>query len=184
MKLKINFKFCSLIAMSIVPFLTNAQGFSWAQGFAAIGGVPVSSSVVVNTTCDISNNIYSIGGFTGTVDFDKSSTTYNITSANPGSFFILKEDAAGNFLWAKAFHRKSNVAFSIHGRSLSLDTDGNIYIAGTFTDTVDFDPGPGTYYMTPPMSSVASNNAFIVKLNPNGDFIWAKQIGGGAGSSL
>ncbi|MEP7169919.1 MAG: SBBP repeat-containing protein, partial [Bacteroidota bacterium] len=60
------------------------------------------------------------------------------------------------------------------GNSIALDGSGNVYTAGEFSRTVDFDPGPGTYNL----SSAGSNDIFILKLDAFGNFIWAKQVGG------
>lgn len=182
MKLNIHFKFGLLIASALLPVFAHAQGFAWAQGFTGAGSSGAGVKVV-----DGSNNIYCVGGFTGTIDVDKSANIYNLTSIGQNNMFVLKEDAVGNFIWAKPFLCKSpvNIGFGFTGpTSISLDANGNIYIAGTFSDTMDFDPGPGTFYMMPPIGSGLYLNAFVVKLNPNGDFIWAKQIGGAAGSGV
>jgi len=174
----------SLILLSfLITQKSSSQSFSWAQGFTTTGGVPVSSASINASIFDSANSIYSIGNFTGTIDLDQGSNIYNVTSAQPGDLFLLKEDTAGNFIWAKSFHRKSNINFGINGRSISLDAENNIYIAGSFTDTIDFDPGPGTYYMGPPMGIAINFNGFVVKLDSSGNFVWAKQIGGLAGST-
>ena len=31
------------------------------------------------------------------------------------------------------------------GRSIAVDVSGNVYMLGIFQQTVDFDPGPGTF---------------------------------------
>ena len=59
--------------------------------------------------------------------------------------------------------------------SAMLDNNGNLYTTGYFRNTVDFDPGPGTYNL-----STSGFNVFVSKLNANGDFVWAKQMGGTA----
>jgi len=47
---------------------------------------------------------------------------------------------------------------------------GNVYIAGDFEgDTVDFDPGNGVH-------NLSSDGAFALKLNKNGNFVWAKKL--------
>lgn len=165
-----------------VSYNASSQTFSWSQGFTTTGGIPVSSASINASAFDVHKNIYSIGNFTGTIDLDQGTNVYNIASMQPGDLFLTKEDNAGNFLWAKAFHRKSNINFGIIGRYISIDADNNIYIAGTFSDTVDFDPGTSTYYMMPPISNFAYSNSFLVKLNANGSFVWARQIGGASAS--
>src|SRR5690606_572183 len=80
-----------------------AQQFSWVQGFTATGGSPSSYMLVGSTVVDTNNNIYSVGSFTGTVDFDQSANNYNLTSTNQFNMFLLKEDASGNFQWVKQF---------------------------------------------------------------------------------
>ena len=54
-----------------------------------------------------------------------------------------------------------------------MDDAGNIILTGTFNGTVDFDPGPGIFNLTS-----SSIDFFVLKLNGNGDFVWAKKFGG------
>lgn len=54
------------------------------------------------------------------------------------------------------------------------DDSGNVYSAGIFTDSMDADPGPGVYTL----HSAGQEDIFIIKLNPAGNLIWAKEIGG------
>ncbi|MBI3136250.1 MAG: SBBP repeat-containing protein [Bacteroidetes bacterium] len=60
------------------------------------------------------------------------------------------------------------------GNSITVDATGNIYTAGYFNGTVDFDPGTGTTNIT----ASGSSDIFISKLNSDGNFIWAVGIGG------
>ncbi len=77
---------------------------------------------------------------------------------------------------------KSNYSFTAGNtgsdqiQDITTDAQGNIYITGSFTDSVDFDPGPGTYYLTTPMGN--KPDAFIQKLDANGNFLWAKSFRG------
>ncbi|MBL0048958.1 MAG: hypothetical protein IPP32_12775 [Bacteroidetes bacterium] len=78
---------------------------------------------------------------------------------------------AQTFQWAKSFGGATNEA----GNALAMDQSGNILIAGNFTSTVDFDPGAGIYNMIAPFGL---SDLFVTKLDPLGNFIWAKKIEG------
>lgn len=60
------------------------------------------------------------------------------------------------------------------GQSITVDGSGNVYTTGVFTGTVDFDPGPNTFNLI----SEAFTDIYISKLDVNGNFLWAKQMGG------
>lgn len=55
------------------------------------------------------------------------------------------------------------------------DDLGNVYTAGYFSGTVDFDTGPGTFNLT---SNSGSNDIIVTKLDDNGNFVWARIMGG------
>lgn len=132
---------------------------------------------VGNSICvDTSGNVLTTGYFTGTVDFDPGPGVYNLTSVFI-DVFILKLDPAGNFIWAK------QIGSSYHdeGKSIITDAAGNVYVAGMYYGTVDFDPGPSTYTIAAWSGSI---DAFICKLDPSGNFIWAKAFGGANGDGI
>jgi hypothetical protein len=81
---------------------------------------------------------------------------------------VIAEDL--NFSWAKSLGGVLND----RGYSLSVDSLGNVHTVGFFRDTVDFDPGVGVFELT----SVGDSDVFISKLDSNGDFLWAKSVGG------
>ena len=147
--------------------LSSAQELNWG---AAYGG-PSSDSV----TClklDTFGNVYSSGRFLGTVDFDPGPGTFNLSSVVVNSF-IQKLDKDGNLVCAKQIET-GWVSYQI-----AVDDAESVYIYGTFTGTVDFDPGVGIFNMTATGSSAIS----LCKLDANGNFVWAKQIGGSGRSS-
>ncbi|RYG11373.1 MAG: T9SS type A sorting domain-containing protein [Chitinophagaceae bacterium] len=60
-------------------------------------------------------------------------------------------------------------------KSITLSANGqNILISGLFVNTVDFDPGAGIFEMT----SAGFPDVFICEFDVNGNFNWAKKIGG------
>lgn len=52
--------------------------------------------------------------------------------------------------WAKAFNSRNISNYSVYsnGRSVAVDQQGNVFSAGLFNHTVDFDPGAGVYTLT------------------------------------
>jgi len=120
------------------------------------------------TTDDLSN-VYVIGYFRGTVDFDPGPGTAILTTPTPPFYdlFILKLDAAGNLVWVKQL---INLYDGTPHASIVVDDDGNVYCAGFFKGTVDFDPGVSNY----PVSAGDSYVGFILKLTTSGAFSWVR----------
>ena len=59
-------------------------------------------------------------------------------------------------------------------RSIVLDEEGNIYMTGSFQETVDFDPGSGTANL----HSKGLTDVYIAKYDSDGNYLWAKNMGG------
>jgi len=148
-------------------FASNMK-LDWAKG---IGN---SNSEIImrgKNFIDNSGNIYSTGYFSGTVDFDPGAGTTELVSNGGNDIYLLKLDSDGDFVWVKQIGGTG----SDEGKMVYLDsTSQNIFIAGSFSSTVDFDPGAGTTNLT----SAGIIDAFILKLDSNGDFVWVKKIGG------
>lgn len=116
-------------------------------------------------------NIITTGYFGGTVDFDPSAATYTLgASGSANDIFIEKLDASGNFIWAHAIGTPtaSDLAYAV-----TIDASNNIYSSGNFANTVDFDPGAGVTTLT----ATGTSDAYIWKLDVNGNFVWAKNMG-------
>ncbi len=141
--------------------------FVWSLSIGGIGG-DVSNSI----NFDGSGNIYITGYFSGTVDFDAGVETFELTALGSVDCFILKLNTDGNFVWAKSF----GDGLDDFGLVITTDEAGNVYTTGTYQGTVDFDPGVGVFDIT----SNGEQDVFIQKLNSDGEFIWAKSIGGAA----
>lgn len=156
-----------LSSLILVALSTNSfgQNFQWAK---QIGGAGWDEGTSIAT--DQSNNVYTVGFFEGTVDFDPGIDIFNLTSVGEKDAFICKLDAIGNFIWAKQYGDSAAIDENIH---LVIDSIGNLYTTGSFLGTVDFNPGAGTFYLT---SQGWDIDIFIQKLDINGNFIWAKQI--------
>jgi hypothetical protein len=153
-----------------VSKLDNAGNFIWAKQFTGATFTENAYAIAV----DANGNVHTTGLFSGTIDFNPGAGTYNLMA--PGSYdvFVSKLDSSGNFVWAKQFIAGSGN--TDYGYSIALDDSGNVYTAGQFMSTCDFDPGAGVYNLT----STGNNDIFISKLNASGNFVWAKKMGGAA----
>ncbi|MBK7986945.1 MAG: SBBP repeat-containing protein [Ignavibacteria bacterium] len=143
----------------------NAQTLDWVKTFGGIGDDFCESMVI-----DAVGNVYTVGGFQNTVDFDPGIDSMMLSALGWRNIFIQKLDKNGNFLWAKSIGGKGND----FGGGIALDAASNVYITGGFDDTVDFDPGMGVTKLT----AVGKKDIFIQKLDANGNFLWAKSFGG------
>lgn len=145
--------------------------FIWAKQMVATYG---SSGTGTAIKVDLTGNVYTIGHFSGTMDFDPSAGIFDLTTASfYDNIFISKLDSLGNLIWVKQL--MGTAGTFENGTSIALDSIGNLYTIGYFSGTVDFDPDAGSY----DLSSVGSqNNMFISKLNASGNFIWVKIMQG------
>jgi uncharacterized delta-60 repeat protein len=139
-------------------------------GFAARAGDGAADYGFATTT-DAAGNVYSTGVFsTGTADFDPGPGTYNLVNGGLGDVFIAKYTSVGALVWA----RRIGGAASEYGRGIAVDSDGNVYTAGNFNYTADFDPGPGVCNLT----SAGYSEIFVSKLDSSGNLVWARRMGG------
>ena len=118
---------------------------------------------------DATGNIYFAGYFRGLADFDPSVGEY-LLEAEEMDGFLAKYDPDGNFVWAfKISSPESDIAFDV-----GLDNEGNIWVSGTFTAPIDFDPSENTFIL----NDHGFMDAFVANYSPDGSFIWAAGIGG------
>ena len=147
--------------------LDASGNFMWAVSMGSS-----NDDVGISVATDALGNVYSCGYFNGLADFDPGVGVFNLSSFN-SSFFIQKLDASGNFIWAKAMGF-GNI-FSYSDYRVKVDSKGNIYTSGRFDGTADFDPGPGVFNLS--VLGLGSD-VFIQKLDPSGNFLWARSIEG------
>ena len=146
----------------------------WAK---QLGGVPGSMDQIkgMGVAVDDSGNVYSVGLFGynpgGGVDLDPGPGTFYLTGSGDFDLYISKLDKDGNFVWGKKLGTPSRESIN----KIALDQHGDIFITGYFKNKMDFDPGPGEYFL---QSGIFDNDIFICKLNKDGNLIWAKRIGG------
>jgi hypothetical protein len=122
---------------------------------------------------DAAGNLYTVGDFWNTVDFDPGPGVANLSSLGGYDIFVTKYDANGNYIWARQL---GGTRYNF-GYGITVDASGNVYTTGWYDGTVDFDPGAGTFNLSANNGS-GYYDVFISKLDANGNFVWAKSMGG------
>ncbi|MGH7175870.1 MAG: SBBP repeat-containing protein, partial [Tepidisphaeraceae bacterium] len=151
----------------------NASGqFSYVGRIGGTGS-GAAHDLVVNPAGDA----FLTGFFTGTSDFNPGSNTFNLNAGGSGiAAFVLRLNSAGGFVFARQFGASGVQAV---GNGIALDSDDNIYFTGPFRETVDFDPGSGTFNLV--SGRIDQYDGFVVRLDANGNFGFARQYTGGSG---
>jgi hypothetical protein len=160
-----------LLALALFAgFQVNAQFYLWAHNFGSVNGGEQGHKVIT----DASGNVYVIGQFDGTVDFDPSPAVANLSApAFTQDIFVAKYDSYGAYIWAFNLGGTNNQAFA---NDIVLDPTGNyLYLTGSFQGTVDFDPSPAIANQ----SVVGGEDAFLAKYSTStGAYQWAFKMGG------
>jgi hypothetical protein len=148
-------------------------GLLWSATFNATGG----ASPVIRTVAavDADQNVYMVGDFRGTVDFDPKSGVHNVTSSQAGSeysVYLLKLNSTGELQWVKTLDGRG-----LPPERLVLDDEGNLLIATYYWpgigESMDVDPGPGQFLV----SQLGPTDLLFLKYSPDGEFVWARQLG-------
>ncbi len=138
--------------------------YGWA---GKMGGTSSEYGDFVAT--DAVGNAYMTGRFDGSCDFDPGTAALIKTSLGSSDIFVAKYNPSGALVWA------ITMGGTGLDRAYSLDADanGNVYVAGTFSGTVDLDPGAGVASHT----SLGGTDLFFAKYDANGNHVWSKAIG-------
>lgn len=142
-----------------------------------VGGVPLADGRSVAVQND---TIVVAGRFAGVVDFGQGDLTSASGAVDGGDAgvspcsllcesdaVVLKLDATGSTAWSRRFGGPgADSAFAV-----AIGPAGEIVVVGSYEGMVDFD---GT---TLPGTS-GGRDAFVTKLDTNGNVVWAKSLGG------
>ena len=171
LNLKSNF-FAMKKIVSLLVATVFSVSFLYAQHLQTDWVARVGGSLqdeIADICVDDTGNSYSTGWYYGTSDFDPGISSLNHSSNGEADAFILKMDSSGSLLWCKVIGDIGADA----GYQICLDNDGNILVAGFFSNTVDLNPGISYN----PFTSNGSWDVFVLKLDPFGNYIWAKTFG-------
>ncbi len=123
-------------------------------------------------TLDAIKNLYVVGQFSGTTNVDSTASNYTLTAnGNGGYAFLSNYDENGIFITAWAY---GGIAPADNANCFSVAVSDNniIYISGTFTSTVDFDPDIDIFNLT----ANQFGGGYISEFDNAGSFITAYSL--------
>lgn len=155
-----------------------------------------NSIIIEESYFDNNNNLYNVGKFSGTVDFNPDpNINADFTSNGSDDCFLQKLDENGQFIWTKTWGGENDD----EALDVSIDSQGNIYVVGFFNGVVDFDPSMAVNFITSSQAIIynygggyygghfggyyggidyePTNDGFILKLDGDGNFLWADKYG-------
>ncbi len=114
-------------------------------------------------------NIYVVGRFNGVVNLDSNSNQLRLSSEGTDGY-VAKYSSDGAILWA---FRIGGSGFDQVRKVTSSIDDRNIYISGTYEQSVDFDPSNASV-----IKSIDESDVFICKYNDEGKYLWCETLKG------
>ncbi len=141
----------------------RAQSWYWGSQVAAYSTGGYGANRVTAIASDPSENIYLVGDFGDSAQFG---VTKLKSGSNGADMYVARMNTNGSFVWAK---RLGSSFFLDQAIDIVTDFDGNVYVAGSFSGTLDC--GGGVQ-----VASTATSMAALVRYNSNGDAQWASLI--------
>lgn len=130
---------------------------------------------------DGSDHIYVGASIDGNMDLDMKGGVISVNSNASYDAVLVKYDADFNYQWHKRFGDipTSGPAGWDGISALAFDESNNVYAAGQFTWTADFDPddNPGIWVLMAD-DNTQSPDGFVIKYSPDGVIQWIQDAGG------
>lgn len=151
----------------------DASGeFIWANDYTTpSAGLILFESIAF----DEDANAIATLSFFGEMNVGSDADPVVVSTSSPGIngiLFFKLNTTDGSLAW----HRQVGGEGLDYG-NIVLDYESNIYLAGYFSDSADFDPSADDYFLYSSGISSAPS-AYLAKYSAEGDFIWAKQAEG------
>lgn len=151
----------SAAAACFVSAQLIGQSFNWAKTY---GGSKAQLSE--NICTDATGNVYTVGEFSSSVNFDPATSTNTVISNGSYDLYLTKHSNTGSLIWYKTIG-SANPELATCVR---MDPSGDIYFMGTFDQKTDFDPSSSV----DTLNSAGKFGAFISKYDANGNYLNTK----------
>lgn len=132
----------------------NSNGtLVWAKSFGSTES-DKGYSLMTNSNGDV----FLTGFYSAHIYFDN----IHLTPAGLGDVYTMKLNSAGVVQWAK----KGAGSEDDRGKGITFDSNGNVYVAGFFTDQATFSGNT--------INNNGTTGGFLVKYDASGQFVWLK----------
>ena len=149
----------------------NNLEYAWSN---PIGGT--GSDYAQGVSTDAAGNVYVVGHFESSVDFDRGAGVDTHYSEGLSDIYVTKLNADGSYGWTRTFGGTGKDL----GMAIAVDDLGNSYLTGGYSASVDFDPGVGVDSRT----AVDRMDIFVTKLGADGNYGWTRTFGGAQSGSI
>ncbi|RJP33200.1 MAG: hypothetical protein C4547_12835 [Phycisphaerales bacterium] len=152
-----------------VTKLSSHGNFRWARAFGGDSLVGGDYGWAVAT--DGNDNSLATGQFYGRADFDPGPGEDIHHSMGEDDAFITSFGPGGEYRWTHTF---GGTEGNDTGKAVVTDGEGNVYVAGSFAGTVDFDRrGAGDVRV-----ARGASDAFLTCRTLDGSYRWTRTLGG------
>lgn len=164
--LQVNFKKIMKRYFFPLLFLLYANHL-FSQSSFSIGGKGADQAVDIER--DTQGNFLMASFFSDSTDFDPSTGVNWKVSKGKEDIGIAKYTTTGRLRWAFSIgSTQTDVPYSVR-----QDSQGNVYLAGSFSATMDVDPSANVFNL----ANKGGTDGFLAKYDSIGRFMWAIGIG-------
>lgn len=147
-------------------FIAQYDAIGELQFVDTTSSVINSQEQLNRVVCDQNDTIYTTGRFQQTSYISGGTRQDTLISFGGYDIFLSKVAPNGQLIWTRTMRSKSAIN---EGRAIATDNNGDIYVGGSFGDTLLFTNG----------STIVANgeqNSFIAKYSSNGNLLWSKTL--------
>jgi hypothetical protein len=152
-----------LVATLLCINISLALSQTWEYA-RHIGGM--NNDYASQVVTDREANSYVIGEFFDTTIID----TATLSVPKRWSVFIAKYNQSGSLIWARVVASGIDSTADMYANGLTLDSTGNIYVAGSFFT--------GGVFSATTLESIGPSDIYLAKLNSEGNLLWVRRAGG------
>ena len=122
---------------------------------------------------DGNGNLYSTGYADEQTDLNPNINEINLEGSSSGRHIYINKFSPNSFSWGVTLNGEPSSA--TRGESITIDNQGNVYVTGGYSGTIDFDPSPNvTNESTATEASGYNFDPFLIKLDAQGNLVWYK----------